>query len=81
MGIKDKRFSSSPSQAVNHELDEIAMRVPRVRDMKNKFRLGFELRMEEGFLTASRLAGLVSSCYGLINRGWLKRGAASIDGV
>lgn len=47
MGIKDRRFNSRPSQAVNQELDEIAIRVPRVRDMKNKFRLGFELRIEE----------------------------------
>ena len=47
MGMNDSRFSSSPSQLVNHELDDVAMIIPRVNDRPNIIRLGFELRIEK----------------------------------
>ena len=45
--MKDKRLSSSPSQVVNQELDDVAIKMPRMRERKNRFRLGIELRIKE----------------------------------
>ena len=40
IGIKDKRFSSSPIHLVNQELDEIAIIRPMVRVAENIIRVG-----------------------------------------
>ena len=42
MGINDSRFNSSPSQLLNQELDDVAIMIPRVSDIPNMIRLGFE---------------------------------------
>ena len=47
IGMNERRFSSSPSQVVNQELDETAIRIPRARDIPNKARLGFEFRIKK----------------------------------
>ena len=46
-GINDKRFSSSPNQAVNQEEEETAMAVPRVKEAKNKSRAGCKVRIKK----------------------------------
>ena len=48
MGMKDRRFSSSPSQLVNQEFDEIAITIPRIREAMNAIRLGTEFKMRKG---------------------------------
>ena len=47
MGMKDRRFNSSPSQLVNHELDEVAIIIPRIRDLVNTIRLGVEFKIKK----------------------------------
>jgi len=39
-GMKESRFSSSPSQAVNHEEEEKAIKVPVRRESINNNRAG-----------------------------------------
>ena len=43
IGINAIRLSSSPNQAVNQELDEMAIKVPRIRHIKNIVFVGFGL--------------------------------------
>ena len=54
MGMNDKRFNSKPSHLVNHELDDVAIMIPRVRDRPNIIRLGFELRIKKRSLLHRR---------------------------
>ena len=54
MGMKDRRFSSSPSQLVNQEFDEIAITIPRIREAMNAIRLGTEFKMRKGPLPGAR---------------------------
>ena len=51
-GVKERRFSSKPSQLVNQEFAEIAIVVPSTRDIINATRLGRELRMGKSFTPA-----------------------------
>ena len=45
--MNDKRFNSSPSQLVNHELEHVAIKIPSVSDRPNIIREGFELRIKK----------------------------------
>ena len=47
MGMNDKRFNSNPNQLVNHELDEIAIIIPKLKDRPNIIRLGVEVRIKK----------------------------------
>jgi hypothetical protein len=39
-GIKDKRLTSSPSQAINHEFAEIEIRIEMTKDIKKSTKAG-----------------------------------------
>ena len=45
--MKDRRFNSNPSQVVNQELDDVAIKIPRTRERKNKLRAGIEVMIVE----------------------------------
>ena len=47
IGINDKRFNSSPSQIVNHELEEVAITTPKIKDSPNTVRLGLEFKIKK----------------------------------
>lgn len=52
MGMKERRFSSSPSQLVNHELAEVAMTIPKISDLEKTMRLGVEFRIKKRRITS-----------------------------
>lgn len=45
--MNESRFNSNPSQLVNHELDDVAIIIPKVNDRPNIIRLGFEFRIKK----------------------------------
>lgn len=59
---------------MNHELDETAIKVPRIREKKNKFRLGLELRIKERIPTVDVKLSLVLRAYKLLQEELVKRG-------
>lgn len=47
IGIKESRFSSSPIQVVNQELEEMAIIIPLIKDIKNIIRAGCEFGIKK----------------------------------
>ena len=45
--MNESRFNSKPNQALNHELDETAIKIPNKSDDPNIIRLGFEVKIKK----------------------------------